>query len=59
MKDGLYQVRHGQICAGLVIEFGRVTVCAPILRNRIDYWLIQAKYVGPDPFTRTQMELFV
>jgi hypothetical protein len=38
MKDGLYQVRWRNVCAGFIIEKGRVTVCAPILRRRVEFF---------------------
>lgn len=34
MRDGLYQVTRGGVCAGFVVEGGRVTQQAPILRAR-------------------------
>ena len=34
IRDGLWRVVFGGICAGFVVELGRVTHCAPILRNR-------------------------
>ena len=46
MKDGLYQVTTPYLCAGFVIENGRVTQCAPILRRRIAYWMTIAKPVN-------------
>ena len=38
MNDGLYQVTTSYLCAGFVVENRRVTMCAPILRQRLDYW---------------------
>ena len=38
MTDGLYQVTTRYLCAGFVVEQGRVTQCAPILRKKIEYW---------------------
>ncbi len=38
MKDGLYRVEWGSICAGFVVERGKVTRCAPILRKRLAFW---------------------
>ena len=46
MTDGLYQVTTPYLCAGFVIENGRVTQCAPILRKRIAYWMTIAKPVN-------------
>jgi hypothetical protein len=34
MRDGLYQVTRGGVCAGFIVENGRITDCAPILRAR-------------------------
>lgn len=44
LEDGLYQVtsRRYRICAGFVIENGKVTMCAPILRRRLSYWATMA-----------------
>lgn len=38
MIDGLYRVTTKYLCAGFVVEGGRITMCAPILRRGIDYW---------------------
>lgn len=46
MPDGLYQVTTPYLCAGFVIEGGRVTSCAPILRKRLAYWMTIAKRIG-------------
>lgn len=40
--DGLYQVTTSYLCAGFTIYQGRVTNCAPILRQRLAYWLTVA-----------------
>lgn len=45
MRDGLYQVTTPYLCAGFVVENGRVTDCAPILRKRLTYWQTIAKRV--------------
>jgi hypothetical protein len=47
-RDGLYRVALGTLCAGYVIEGGKLTECAPILRKspkvrNLGVWL------GPDP----------
>jgi hypothetical protein len=34
VRDGLYQVTRGAICAGFVVTDGRVRECAPVLRAR-------------------------
>jgi hypothetical protein len=46
-KDGLYQVTTAYLCAGFVIENGRVTRCAPILKRKLPYWMTQAVRIGP------------
>jgi hypothetical protein len=38
VRDGLYQVTTRYLCAAFVVEHGRVTRCAPILRKRLAYW---------------------
>ena len=45
MTDGLYQATTPYLCAGFVIEDGRVAMCAPILRQRLSYWMKQAELV--------------
>ena len=45
MLDGLYRVATSYLCAGFVVENGQVTRCAPILRNRLDYWKLIAEHV--------------
>ena len=47
LEDGLYRVSTRYLCAGFVVEQGRVTRCAPILRRRLDYWRTVAVRVGP------------
>ena len=47
MRDGLYRVITTYLCAGFVVERGRVTDCAPILRKKLSYWLGVAEWVGP------------
>lgn len=47
MPDGLYRVTTRYLCAGFVIDSGRVTMCAPILRKKIGYWKTIARRVGP------------
>jgi hypothetical protein len=43
LEDGLYEVNYKGICAGFVIENGKVTKCAPILMKRLDFWMSIAK----------------
>jgi hypothetical protein len=38
MKDGLYIVQTENITAAFVVREGEVTVCAPILRKKLEYW---------------------
>lgn len=47
MTDGLYQVTTSRLCAGCVIEWGRIrrSMCAPILRNKLRYWMTVARRV--------------
>lgn len=45
IKDGLYQVTTKYLCAGFVIKNGKVVACAPILRNKFEYWKTVAKLV--------------
>ena len=55
MSDGLYRVTTSHLCAGFVIERGKVTRCAPILKKRLAYWLTVAEFVGP---VSPQLSLF-
>jgi len=48
VKDGLYQVTTPYLCAGFVVQVGQVTLCAPILRQRLAYWLSKAVLVIAD-----------
>lgn len=45
--DGLYRVTTRYLCAGFVVDGGRVTMCAPILRKRLTYWMTIAELVPP------------
>jgi hypothetical protein len=48
MKDGLYRVTTSYLCAGFVIEEGKVTECAPILRKKLAYWkTLAVRIAGP------------
>ena len=44
--DGVYRVTTSYLCAGFVVEQGRVTWCAPILRRRLAYWSTLAVRLG-------------
>ena len=46
MKDGLYQVTTPYLCAGFLVERGRVVRCAPALRKRIAHWVTVAMWIG-------------
>ena len=46
MSNGLYRVTTKYLCAGFIVENGRITRCAPILRNKIAYWKTIAIRVG-------------
>lgn len=46
LKDGLYRVTYGTLCAGFVVCGGRVTRCAPVLQKRISYWVNKAERVA-------------
>jgi hypothetical protein len=41
-SDGLYQVTTAYLCAGFVVQDGKVVDAAPILRKRLKYWITQA-----------------
>jgi hypothetical protein len=49
MRDGLYRVTTSYLCAGFVVEQGRVrrSRCAPVLRKRLVYWATIAVWIGP------------
>lgn len=47
MKDGLYRVTTSYLCAGFVIRNGQLAECAPILRNKFNYWRTVATYLCP------------
>lgn len=49
VEDGVYRVRTNNLCAGFVIQGGKVVACAPILRRQFSYWLRQAKWIAPMP----------
>lgn len=45
LEDGLYRVTTSYLCAAFVVEGGKVTACAPILRRRLAYWKTVAERV--------------
>lgn len=45
MKNGLYQVTTNYFCAGFVVKDNKIIQCAPILRNKINYWVTKAVFV--------------
>jgi hypothetical protein len=38
LRDGLYQVTGKKICAGFVVEEGKVKAIAPILKSNFLFW---------------------
>lgn len=46
LRDGLYRVSTSYLCAGFVVEGGRVTRCAPVLCRNLAYWVKLAAYVA-------------
>jgi hypothetical protein len=48
MQDGLYQVTTSYLCAGFIVEGGKIVHCAPILIKRIKYWVTIAKLIDED-----------
>jgi hypothetical protein len=49
LSPGLYRVTTSYLCAGFVVEDGKVARCAPILRRRLSYWLTVAERVNNGP----------
>jgi hypothetical protein len=49
LSDGLWGVETSYLCAAFVIENGKVTHCAPILRKRLAYWMTIAKRIDSAP----------
>lgn len=47
MQDGLYRATTSYFVAGFVVEQGRITICAPILRKRLEHWKTLAVLVEP------------
>lgn len=46
MKDGLYRVTTNYLCAGFIVKDGKIISCAPILRNKINYWITIAVWIS-------------
>lgn len=46
LADGLYQVTTSYLCAGFIVEQGKVVACAPILRRKLRYWTKVATLVA-------------
>jgi len=46
LPDGLYRVSTRYLCGGFVVEHGQVTMCAPILRGKLSYWITVAVKVN-------------
>ena len=49
LSDGLYAIVTQDWAAGFVVERGSVTMCAPILRKRLSYWITVARRVPECP----------
>jgi len=47
VRDGLYQVTNRYLCAGFLVQGGRVVECAPILRKRLNYWITIGRWICP------------
>lgn len=47
LRDGLYAVVQPTWVAGFVVEGREVTMCAPVLRRRVAWWIKQARWVCP------------
>jgi hypothetical protein len=45
LRDGLYHVTNKYFSASFIIEGGKVTKCAPILRRNIKYWMTKAERI--------------
>ena len=46
LTDGLYMVSTSYFVAGFVVHLGKITQCAPILRNKLGYWKTVAQRIG-------------
>lgn len=46
MRDGLYRIENAYLCAGFVVEGGKLVACAPILRRRLSHWITRAVRVA-------------
>jgi hypothetical protein len=57
LPDGLYQVTTPYLCAGFLVERGRVTRCAPILQRNITHWLRRAERVTERDHFPTRVHL--
>jgi hypothetical protein len=42
LPDGLYQVTTRYLCAGFIVERGKVTRCAPILKRALAFYARRA-----------------
>lgn len=47
VRDGLWVVVERSFVAGFVVQDGVITLCAPILRRRLDYWRTRARWICP------------
>lgn len=46
LENGLYRVTTKYFCAGFEVKDKKIINCAPILRNRIQYWVKIAEKIG-------------
>lgn len=46
LADGLYRVTIRYLCAGFVVENGRVVMCAPVLVRKFKYFVSIAKRIS-------------
>lgn len=46
LPDGVYRVTTSYFCAGFVVSGGRVVLCAPILRRRLEFFAGMAERIA-------------
>jgi hypothetical protein len=49
LDDGHYRVVTPYFCAGFVVKGGYVTMCHPMIRKYIHYWMRRAERVSVSP----------
>lgn len=47
LRNGLWRVTRGTLCAGFVVSEGLITRYAPVLRKKLVYWITVARWLGP------------